>query len=187
MSFKEEPFYQEVLQKKDTMKIENSTVEDFEDIVNLYAQARALQTDLKMVVWPAFSEEMILQEIVEKRQFKGVVENKIVCVWAIAFSDPLIWREKNKEPAIYIHRIATNKNDRGHNYVKKIVDWAVKTSLKRNYKYIRLDTVGDNAGLIKHYTKCGFQFLGLFKLKKTKGLPAHYTHATVCLFEIEIS
>ena len=168
------------------MKIENCTIEDFEEIVNLYKQARALQARLKMVVWPTFSKEMILQEIAEKRQFKGIINNEIGCVWAVAFSDPLIWEEKNKDAAIYIHRIATNKEYRGHNYVKNIVNWAVKHPLKNNYRYIRLDTVGENIGLINHYRKCGFQFLGLFKLKQTKELPAHYTNATVSLFEIEV-
>ncbi|CAI8300264.1 MAG: Uncharacterised protein [Polaribacter sp. SA4-10] len=169
------------------MKIENSTIEDFEEILKLYEQARMLQTRLKMVIWPAFSKELILQEIAEKRQFKGVIDNKIACVWAIAFSDSLIWEEKNKDAAIYIHRIATNKKYRGNNFVKTIVDWAVKHPLKNNYKYIRLDTVGDNTGLIRHYVKCGFQFLGLYKLKETKGLPDHYKNATVSLFEIEVS
>ena len=48
-----------------------------------------------------------------------------LCVWTVAFSDPLIWEEKNKDAAIYIHRIATNKKHRGHHYVKNIVTWAL--------------------------------------------------------------
>ena len=52
------------------MKIVNCTIEDFEEIVNLYEQARALQRQLKMVVWPTFSKEMILQEILEKGNSK---------------------------------------------------------------------------------------------------------------------
>lgn len=50
-----------------------------------------------------------------------------------------------------------------------------------------MDTVGNNPGLINYYTKCGFDFLGLLKLKNTKGLPAHYNNATVSLFQISIS
>ena len=165
------------------MKITNCTIEDFEEIDKIYKQARALQTQLKMVVWPTFSEAMIHQEIAEKRRFKALIDNKIVCVWAVAFSDPLIWEEKNKDPAIYIHRIATNNTYRGHNCVKKIVNWVDNYPEKNKYKYIRLDTVGNNAGLIKHYRKCGFQFLGIATLKETEGLPAHYSNASVCLFE----
>ena len=62
------------------MKIANCTIEDFEEIVKLYKQARAYQTHLKMVVWPIFPEEMILQEIAEKRKLitppRGIVYDR---------------------------------------------------------------------------------------------------------------
>jgi hypothetical protein len=48
-------------------------------------------------------------------------------------------------------------------------------------------TVGDNSGLINYYTKCGFEFLGLLRLKNTEGLPAHYDNATISLFQITIN
>jgi hypothetical protein len=41
-------------------------------------------------------------------------------------------------------------------------------------------------GLINHYTKCGFEFLGLSKLSNTINLPAHYQNATVSLFQITV-
>lgn len=67
-----------------------------------------------------------------------------------------------------------------------MVEW-VKIHAKENQKqFVRLDTVGDNPGLISHYTKCGFDFWGLLKLKNTAGLPAHYDNATVSLFEMTI-
>ena len=53
-------------------------------------------------------------------------------------------------------------------------------------RFVRMDTAGDNAGLIRHYTMCGFVFLGLSKLTDTAGLPSHYHDATVSLFEIDL-
>jgi hypothetical protein len=71
--------------------------------------------------------------------------------------------------------------------VGKIVEWA-KIYTKENQKhFIRMDTVGDNSGLINYYTKCGFDFLGLLRLKNTEGLPAHYFNATVSLFQIDVN
>jgi ribosomal protein S18 acetylase RimI-like enzyme len=169
------------------MIIQNSTIKDVPEILRLYQQARELQTSIQMVTWPEFSTEMIIKEIEENKQFKLLIDNRIACVWAIAFSDPLIWEEKNNDAAIYIHRIATNKEVRGNNLVKKIVNWSKEYARNSAYKYIRLDTVGENIGLINHYKNCGFNFLGLFKLNKTDSLPAHYTNATVSLFEIKLS
>ena len=114
------------------------------------------------------------------------MDNKIVCVWAITESDPQIWGEKNSAPALYLHRIATNTHFRGRNLVFDIVAWAKVFAKERNLQYIRMDTVGENQGLISHYKKCGFDFLGLSKLEDTVGLPAHYHKATVCLFQMPV-
>jgi hypothetical protein len=50
-----------------------------------------------------------------------------------------------------------------------------------------MDTVGENKALIDHYRKCGFEYLGLRKLKNTQSLPAHYYNASVSLFEIPLN
>lgn len=87
----------------------------------------------------------------------------------------------------YIHRIATNPDFRGQNLVGQIVEW-VKSYAEENQKqFTRMDTIGDNPGLINCYKKCGFDFLGLLKLKNSKGLPAHYDNATVSLFQMTIN
>jgi hypothetical protein len=168
------------------MNIINSTLEDLEEIFRLYQLATDFQKTKKMVNWPVFSKPMVIKEIKEEKQYKLLIENKIACVWAIATSDPLIWEEKNKDAAIYIHRIATNPEFKGNNLVNQIVTWAKMYAEKNKIAYIRMDTVGENVGLINYYKKCGFNFLGLSKLSETTGLPAHYKNATVSLFEIKV-
>jgi ribosomal protein S18 acetylase RimI-like enzyme len=139
------------------------------------------------VCWPEFERSMVETEIQENHQWKMLDNNKVACIWATTFTDPLIWEERNNDPSVYIHRIATTPYYRGKNLVLQIVEWAKAYAKANNKKYIRLDTVGDNKGLIKHYQHCGFNFLGLFKLKNTAGLPAHYENASVSLFEIELN
>jgi ribosomal protein S18 acetylase RimI-like enzyme len=168
------------------MDIKNSTLKDLEEIFRLYKLATDFQKAKKMVNWPTFSKEMVLKEIEKEKQFKLLIDNKIACVWAIAISDPLIWKEKNKDAALYLHRIATNPDFKGNNLVSQIVNWAKIYAENNKINYIRMDTVGENVGLINYYKKCGFSFLGLSKLENTKGLPAHYTNATVSLFEIKL-
>jgi ribosomal protein S18 acetylase RimI-like enzyme len=107
-------------------------------------------------------------------------------VWAITFDDPQIWGAKNADPAVYIHRIATNPDFRGRGLVADIVTWAQNFARRHHKKYVRLDTVGENHGLIAHYTACGFAYLGLAALTDTAGLPAHYQGATVSLFELPV-
>jgi uncharacterized protein YfdQ (DUF2303 family) len=87
---------------------------------------------------------------------------------------------------IYIHS-TTNPDFRGQNLVRSIVEWTKKHALDHKKNFIRMDTVGDNPGLISYYSKCGFDFLGLLKLQDTAGLPAHYQNATVSLFQIKLT
>jgi ribosomal protein S18 acetylase RimI-like enzyme len=169
------------------MKIINSTQHDIDEIFRLYKIATAYMAGRSTVCWPEFERSMVEKEIEANHQWKMLEDDTVACVWATTFNDPLIWEERNDDPAIYIHRIAVNPGCRGKNLVLQIVEWAKQYAKANNKKFIRLDTVGDNKGLIKHYQHCGFTFLGLFKLKNTTGLPAHYDNASVSLFELPVN
>ena len=169
------------------MTITNSEVVDLSEILRLYKIAREFQKIKGAVIWPQFDNNLIESEIVESKQWKILIDNKIACIWATTFSDPEIWEEQNVDPAIYIHRIATNPIFRGKNLVQEIVKWSKKYAQENDKEFIRMDTVGENVGLINYYQKCGFDFLGLTKLKNTKNLPAHYHNATVSLFQMSAS
>ncbi len=164
------------------MKILNSQLTDLSKIFELYGIATEYMKLKNQVAWPVFSEELITTEIEEGHQWKIEIENEIACIWATTLEDKLIWGSKN-EPSIYIHRIAVNPDFRGKNYVGTIVDWAKQYGRNNNLLYIRLDTVGLNKGLIAHYQKHGFEFLGAEELVNTDGLPDHYNKGKVCLFQ----
>lgn len=104
----------------------------------------------------------------------------------MTFNDIEIWEEKENNDAVYIHRIATNPDFRGNNFVKKIAEWSKEFAKEKNRKFVRMDTCGQNDVLINHYKNCGFNFLGMHKLKGNKNLQQHYIDADVCFFEIEL-
>ncbi|HTN19614.1 MAG TPA: GNAT family N-acetyltransferase [Pelobium sp.] len=169
------------------MVITNSNLDDLPEIFRLYK----LATDFQKIKfpdnqWPEFDKDFIAAEVAENRQFKLLIDDKIACIWAITYSDAQIWEERDNDSSIYIHRIATNPNFRGNNFVKIIVDWAKSYATERNKQFIRMDTCGKNDRLINHYVNCGFNYLGIKKLKNTSELPAHYHNAQVCFFEIEL-
>jgi len=168
------------------MEIRESTPNDIEEIFRLYKIATDFQKTKFNIHWPKFERELVEMEIAEGRQWKITINDQIACVWATTFSDPKIWEKRNSDPSIYIHRIASNPDFRGQNFVEKIIEWSKKYAVLNHKKFIRLDTVGNNPGLISYYTKCGFDFLGLSKLENTAGLPAHYHNATVSLFQMKV-
>ena len=168
------------------MEIQNSLIEDIYFILDLYKSATAYQKERFISHWPEFEREMVVNEIVEKRQWKMIIDSEVVCIWATTFSDPLIWEDKNIDPSVYIHRITTNPNFRGKGLVKKIVEWSKNYATENKKYFVRMDTVGENLKLIEHYTSCGFDFLGLSQLTNTDCLPEHYHNAVVSLFELKV-
>lgn len=169
------------------MNIENCTKEDIDEIFRLYRIASEYQKSKQtVVVWPEFEKHLVETEVTENRQWKITINDKLACVWATTFRDEQIWEERNSEPAVYIHRIATNPDFRGKNFVSLIVNWAKEYAGSFSKNFVRLDTLGNNVKLIEHYTKAGFHFLGMFDLKNTEGLPSHYHNEPACLFEIKL-
>lgn len=168
------------------MQILQSIAADLPVIFELYKQAVDYQKKtFPGNIWPDFPKEMIEKEIQQGKQFKLVIDGQIACVWAITYSDPIIWKNDDGKTALYIHRIASSPNFRGHRLVERIVSWAKEFVDDR--PFLRLDTCGDNKRLIAHYQRCGFTFLGKKLLEDAGGLPAHYQHAEVCYFQLSLS
>ena len=166
------------------MEIINSNAQDFDAIMHLYDLAVEYQKTKFNKHWKPFDTAMIKREIAENKQFKIIIDNQIAAIFAIAFEDPFIWNDI--EPSIFLHRIVTNPDFRGQNFVEKIADWAKDYGKKLGLKYIRMDTWGDNQSLIEYYQKCGFKFLGIITPKASDTLPLHYNSITLSLFEIKI-
>lgn len=166
--------------------IVEAVLEDIDEVFRLYDLATSYQKTKTDKTWSGFERELIETEISESRLWKIIENNEIACVFSIAFSDELIWGEKDKDSSIYLHRIATNPVFRGKGYVKRIIQWAEEYALANEIKYIRLDTFGDNRALIDYYIRCGFTFLGLTSPQNTNELPKHYEGISLSLFEIEV-
>ena len=168
------------------LKIENSTLNDFEKIFSLYKIATEFQKTKSSIHWQEFKIDLIKKEILENRQFKITIDGKIVCIWAITYDDALIWEEKDKEPSIYLHRIVTSPNFRGQNMLKKVIEWAKIFALANNKQYLRLDTFDENKALVNYYIQNGFDYLGFMQMKKSDNLPAHYENAKLALLQMKI-
>ncbi len=165
------------------MEIINSTTDDIDAIFDFYDDAVALQKLKFNKHWQGFDRTLVEKEINENRQFKMVVDEVIVCIFAITFNDEAIWKDRDKSPSIYIHRIVTKPGYRGNNYVKIILEWALQFGKENDKQFVRMDTWGDNQKLIDYYQGCGFTFLGLSDVISDSALPTHYQGIQLSLFE----
>lgn len=168
------------------MTIIPSLPEDLDKIFELYDEATRFQKTKTSFYWMPFSRTMVEQEILEGRQFKIMDNERIAGIFAITNSDELIWKEKNIQPSIYLHRIVIADNYKGKNLLDAVIDWAVDFSKSNHLKYVRLDTFADNKKLVNYYIKSGFALIDIVTMENSEALPPHYNNAKLALLEIKI-
>jgi hypothetical protein len=95
------------------MQITNSTLQDLDTIFQFFDHAIAYQKNNGYPLWPQFKREMIGSEIKEKRHWKIILNGKVACVFSVMYNDPVIWGDMDKEPSVYLHRIAVNPEFKG--------------------------------------------------------------------------
>ena len=168
------------------MQILSSQPTDISGIFKLYDEAVAYQKTKFDKHWLPFDPDMVKKEIEEEKQWKIMEGDVMACIFAIAYDDPFIWKEKNSDPSIYIHRLVTHPAFHGRHYVKAIVDWAKEHAKEKGKQFIRMDTWGDNERLKEYYVSCGFDFLGTITPEASDKLPQHYSAINLSLFEIRL-
>lgn len=169
------------------MNFIQSTYNDINTILELYDVAATYQKEQGIVNWQGFERSLVENTIDEGFQWQIMIDEEIACVFTLALNDPQIWEEKDVDPAVYIHRIATNPKFRGKHFVKEIITWVKEYAIAHDKEYVRLDTLGGNVKLNNYYVSCGFSYLGEVKLKDTAGLPVHYQDGMFSLFEIKLN
>ena len=172
------------------LAFKQSTAADVDTIFSFYDDAIAFQKTVFKKHWKGFDRQMIEQEVAEGRQWKILRDGQIACIFVIEFSDPLIWKEKDRDPAIYLHRIVSSSLFRGSNFMIDIVSWSQAYAKSNHCQFIRMDTWGDNPRLIAYYVKSGFEHVG-FSIPETSGssgsLPKHYEGTELALFELPVN
>jgi ribosomal protein S18 acetylase RimI-like enzyme len=169
------------------MQVINSNYEDINTLFELYEAGTAYQKQMAKKHWEGFQRSQVEKEIAEKRQWKIVIDNEIACVFVTGFQDPFIWKEKDKDPAIYLHRIAINPKFRGQHFVGHIVAWAKQYAIEHHKFFIRMDTGAGNDKLNNYYISCGFTHLGEITYEYDESLPEHYKDCSSTLFEINLN
>jgi GNAT superfamily N-acetyltransferase len=168
------------------MIIQNSNQEDIAFIFELFRKAVEYQKDKGYNLWPNFEVSLIEREIKEKRHWKIVDGNTIACIFSVQYNDPIIWQEKDKDPAVYLHRITINPSFKGKGLIEYVKNWAIAHAKEKEKKYLRMDTWGDNETLRNYYIDCGFNYIGQQFLQHSDVDHKHYGGLILSLFENEV-
>lgn len=170
------------------IQIINSETSDIPFVLLLFDSAIAYQQANGYNLWPRFSRELIEVEVAEKRHWKIVEDGSILCVFSVMYNDPVIWGiERDREPSVYLHRIAVNPQHKGKGMMRLIKAWALDHAKQIGKTFVRMDTWGDNENIRGYYISCGYHYIGQQVLSNVKGQPGHYGGSLLSLFQLEVS
>jgi ribosomal protein S18 acetylase RimI-like enzyme len=163
--------------------IENTTEKDLDFIYQLFEEAILYQKAKGVVGWNVYDKNAIQNDIANQLQLKIIENDNILAIFSYCLSDPLIWREKEKGDAIYLHRIVVNPKFKGQNQFLKVLNWAKEYAQTHQLKFIRLDTWGNNAQIIEYYQSFGFRFVENYTTPDMQDLPLQHRNLYVALLE----
>ena len=166
--------------------IQNTDKQDLDLIYLLFEKAIEYIQKNQFVGWTTYDKNLIKHDQENKLQFKIVQNHRLVCVFSICFSDALIWREKEKGDAIYLHRIVVNPLCKGQKQFEKILTWVIELATSHKLKYIRMDTWAENQNIIDYYKSYGFEPIEVYKTPNTPELPEQHRDLNVALLELKL-
>ena len=102
------------------------------------------------------------------------------------YADSIIWRERDRGDAVYLHRIVVNPAFKGQKLFGDILSWAIGHGKEKGMRHVRLDTWANNPQLIKYYQGFGFRFVENFTTPDDNLLPVHNRNLALALLEYEI-
>lgn len=164
-----------------------ATTRDLPLVMDLFNQAIQYQNENKYIGWHSMDNTFIESDIHQGLLYKILSEEKILCVFCICYVDQLIWREREKGNAIYLHRIVLNRKYEGLKIFKVVLHWAIEQARMKNLRYVRMDTWAENAKLIGYYKGYGFKFIENYTTADTLDLPVQHRNLNVALLEYEVS
>lgn len=170
--------------KYSEMKICPSAASSNNQFRDFWNAAVSYQASKQLPLWPPYPEQKIKDEIHAGLHFSAFTPDDMLAgYFSLALSDELIWGEKERGDAIYIHRMCVNPNQKGNHLTASVLSWANGYALSIGRKFVRMDTWGDNQRLVDYYVACGFRHIENRRLGVVPGLSPHYHNTNLALFE----
>lgn len=159
---------------------------DLKTIYWLFDEAIAYQKNKDYPVWPDYDKDTLDQDIALHRQFKILIDGHIAAIFTILDSDPIVWRERNEDPSVYLHRVVVNPKYKGQKLFGDILSWTVSRAKNLDINLIRMDTWADNPNLVSYYKLFGFKIVEYYTTPNSLELPIQQRGNNVVLLEYRI-
>ena len=163
-----------------------ATQHDVELVCRLFEQAIAFVQQHNYIGWSIYDIATIRSDIEKGQLYKIMKEKDLLGIFSLYTADPLIWGNKEKGNAVYLHRIVLNQTFKGEKLVPHILDWARDHAIHHRLDFIRIDTWAANEKLINYYKSYGFRFIEHFRSGDTPELPIQHRNLDLVLLELTV-
>ncbi|HEY0772382.1 MAG TPA: GNAT family N-acetyltransferase [Sphingobacteriaceae bacterium] len=161
----------------------NTELSDLEFIYELFEHSIRYQEERGFPVWKNYDREAIVKDIRERNQYKILLNGETGIIFSVAYSDKVIWRERDQGDSIYLHRIVVNPDFKGQKLFGKILDWSIEHAREKGLTSIRMDTWSSNPAIVTYYLSFGFRFIENYVTPDTDALPVHNRNLGLSLLE----
>lgn len=166
--------------------VRNADENDLPLIYQLFEEAIAFQKENNYQGWNGYDKAFIQEDIRNKHLFVVEQEGNVICIFSICFTDQLIWREKEKGDALYLHRVVLNRKFGRIKIFQFILQWSKAYAQEHGLKLLRMDTWAGNEKLIGYYKSYGFRFVEEYTTADTDALPLQHRNLQVALLEYDL-
>jgi len=170
----------------DFLEILNTTPQDLEKIHKFFEESIRYQIERGYPDWKNYDRNAIANDMVNKLQYKIIINDQIAMAFSVCYTDKIIWRERECGDAIYLHRVVVNPAFKGQKLFGRILAWSKEHCLARGLKKIRMDTWAQNANIIAYYLQFGFRIVENFETPDTEDLPIHNRRLALTLLEYNV-
>ncbi len=125
-----------------------ATINDLPIIFDLFEKAIQYQKSNEYIGWNSYDKNFIKVDIKQGLLYKIISGDSVLCIFSVCYTDKLIWREREKGDAIYLHRIVLNREFQGLKMFRAVLYWAIKQVRDQSLRYVRMDTWAGNVKLI---------------------------------------
>lgn len=163
-----------------------TTFTDLEGIYHLFDQSVIYQEQHGYPAWRNYDKDAIVRDIENGNQYKVMQEGRIAMVFSVAYADAVIWRHRDKQDAVYLHRIVVNPACKGKRLFGNVLDWSIVHARSKGRKAVRMDTWAANPRIIEYYQGFGFGIVEHYTTPDTIDLPVHNRNLALTLLEYRV-
>ena len=143
------------------MNVRSAHHDDADTVARLLDEATVWVGELGFSQWSLPFPRDELAAAIERGEVYLVEgeDGEAVATVTILLDDPQYWPDHPPD-ALYVHKLAVRRDRAGRGIGAAIVEWANAEAAEAGRDFLRLDCLGDNAGIRDYYEGLGFEHRG---------------------------